>query len=92
MANEIMRRIGLMDCNITEVYHQPAELYQVIMHEGFISIDGNSFDRLSLTDLQGRLVASSFGNTIKTSNLRPGIYLLSGYSSNRSIQQKVLIR
>jgi len=92
MANEIMRRIGLMDCNITEVDHQPAELYQVIMHEGFISIDGNSFDRLSLFDLQGRLVASSFGNTIQTSNLRPGIYLLSGYSSNRSTQQKVLIR
>lgn len=92
MANEIMRRIGSMDCSVTAVADKPSIPFNVNIHEGYISIDGNSFGALSLFDLQGRLVASSFGSTIKTNNLRPGIYLISGYSSSRLIQQKVLIR
>jgi hypothetical protein len=81
-----------MDCSVTAVADKPSIPFNVNIHEGYISIDGNSFDTLSVIDLQGRLVVSSFGNTIQTSNLRPGIYLLSGYSSNRSTHQKVLIR
>jgi CubicO group peptidase (beta-lactamase class C family) len=92
MANEIMLRIGSMDCSVTAVADKPSIPFNVNIHEGYISIDGNSFGELSLFDLQGRLVASSFGSTIKTNNLRPGIYLISGYSSSRLIQQKVLIR
>lgn len=92
MANEIMRRIGSMDCNVTAVDYKQVTKCQVNIHEDFISIDGNSFDNLSLIDLQGRFVESSKGQTINTSHLRPGIYLLSGISTNQTFQQKVFIR
>lgn len=92
MANEIMRRIGTMDCNITTVAQESALSFNLNINEDFISIEGCSFENLSLIDLQGRLVESSKGNTINTSHLRPGIYLLSGTSIHQNFHQKVLIR
>jgi CubicO group peptidase (beta-lactamase class C family) len=92
MANEIMRRIGSMDCSITTVADKSSIPLNVTIHEDFISIEGDSFENLSLIDIQGRLVESSNGITINTSHLRAGIYLLSGFSTTQSFQQKVFIR
>ncbi len=93
MGNEIMRRIGEMDCNVTSNNHSSINwLPQFLVTEHTIEVQDEQCDRIELIDLQGRIISKTNGNTISTTDIKSGIYLLSMWSNKSVSRQKIFIK
>jgi hypothetical protein len=92
LANEIMRRLGSMDCNITSTVQLQNWDPQVIIQQHQIEVLNSSLEGLELYDLQGRRIQDSSNNTIYTSGIQSGIYILSMRSNHGTKHQKVFLQ
>jgi hypothetical protein len=92
MANEIMRRIGSMDCNISSTVLLKSWKPEVIIQQHQIEVLNGSLKGLELYDLQGRRIQDSSNNTIQTSGIQSGIYILTMRSNNGTKHQKVFLQ
>lgn len=92
MANEIMRRIGSMDCNITSTVPVQRCDPKVIIQEHQIEVVNDKLQGLELYDLQGRKIQQASGNSISTSGIQSAVYILSMHSMQGVKRQKIFIK
>lgn len=92
MANEIMRRIGSMDCNITSFEETTNWEPNLIIQQHQIEVLNKDVSSLELYDLQGRIIKQSTNNSIHTSEMQSGIYILRLHSKLGTRHQKVFIQ
>jgi hypothetical protein len=92
MANEIMRRIGSMDCNITSTVQIQSWEPKVIIQEHQIEVVNDKLQGLELYDLQGRKIQHAPGTSISTSGIQSGVYILSMHSLQGVKRQKIFIK
>lgn len=93
MGNEIMRRIGEMDCLVTSTNQSSLHwLPKILITEQAIEVQDEHCDRIELIDLQGRVVTNTNGKAISTAQIESGIYVISMWSKKSVSHQKVFIR
>jgi CubicO group peptidase (beta-lactamase class C family) len=93
MGNEIMRRIGEMDCNVTSSNHTELNWQaKILITDNTIEVQEEQCDRIELNDLQGRVITKTNGKTISTTDIKSGIYVISMWSNKSVSRQKIFIK
>ncbi len=89
----ILDNIGLYGSfDLSGIENVAADDMEIIVANGYISINSENVENIAIYDLSGRIATQSTANTISTESLNSGIYIVKVATSTGITTQKIAIK